>query len=341
MRPEVLLMLAEYKYPSDSNLLKLKEDVIKMLSNDVDTCELLGDLEKENKRADCSSYDNRVFSSAFLGAAHYNLDEFQIAARWFDKAATQFRGQDSSWNEVIALKDAGQSYQLGNQSTQAGIEYKKAIHALTKYIKIHRTDYSTESQALFNSLEVLILAAHMPGKKDQAETSEEARNPVKPLHRNRLILPWIPVYTGIRATPGGPIWDGPLPKNSPSDIEIVNFDDRQYIIQSLNPSDKQITLSEGRKYGWAKVFGDSMNAIPILEGDYVLFYENPDAEDNAVVLASCKDPAGAGLEYVVKRYDKLEKQLLSETEPPNSYNPIPIKGDTRILGIVIAVAKPL
>jgi len=75
------------------------------------------------------------------------------------------------------------------------------------------------------------------------------------------------------------------------------------------------------------------------DGDYVLFQENANANDNDIVIAVDKDNKSTH----VKRLRKLEKMLYSETtEKGEEYKPIDMrKNNMEIKGIVYAVAKPI
>lgn len=63
------------------------------------------------------------------------------------------------------------------------------------------------------------------------------------------------------------------------------------------------------------------------------------ADNNTIVIAAHSDNTRNGYQYVVKRYSQSTKSLISETELPNKYDAMPIVGDVRIIGVVIAVAK--
>ena len=131
-------------------------------------------------------------------------------------------------------------------------------------------------------------------------------------------------------------------------LDIWIFDDfeffghERYQTTFLKSTDSFGNLVRQKEYGWAKASGDSMNAtkpIPILESDFVLFYKSSYAEDNAIVIASCRDERSMKFRYVIKRYDKANKLLISDTKLPNKYPPMPLGNDTIILGVVIAISK--
>ncbi len=162
-----------------------------------------------------------------------------------------------------------------------------------------------------------------------------------------LVLPWLPSYNAVKATPNGLIWDRPV-KEIRSSIRNMEINSSRYTIYSLqrqSPTDHQVTLVEHEQYGWAKVEGKSMNAsLPtsINEGDQILFHINIKPRDGDIVVAS-ELMASGNYAYMVKRYRALGNELVSETndkDPGQSYDPIKLDGHHQILGIVIAVAKP-
>jgi SOS-response transcriptional repressor LexA len=119
----------------------------------------------------------------------------------------------------------------------------------------------------------------------------------------------------------------------------IRLDNNPYSLHSTAESKQQITLVEGLNYGWAKVFGDSMVAANIDENDYVLFYESADADHRSIVVASLLEPNETDIKLIVKRYNKIDHLLCSETIPPNLYDPLELGRETKILGTVVAIAK--
>lgn len=121
----------------------------------------------------------------------------------------------------------------------------------------------------------------------------------------------------------------------------IILNNKSHSVHFLKPVDDVNALVGGKKYGWVKALSDNMNSskpIPISENDFVLFYDSADADNNDIVIAFCSDGSGAQ-NLVVKRYSKTNQVLISEASTP-VYAPIPIDGNVRIIGVVIAVAKP-
>ena len=181
----------------------------------------------------------------------------------------------------------------------------------------------------------------MQDKLDELNPHSPKKNIPQPA-KAQLALPWMPAYTGLQLGTNGPIWVGHLPENKGTFINKIILNDNPHEVYSLKQDVNLITLTSDKKYGWAKISGNSMNAskpIPILENNFVLFYESNAADNNAIVIAACFDRVGTGYQYVVRRYSESIWSLVSETEPPNKYDPMPIIDEVRIIGVVIAVAK--
>lgn len=99
-----------------------------------------------------------------------------------------------------------------------------------------------------------------------------------------------------------------------------------------------IRQTDGAKYFWLNVRGDSMNAAGLDEGDQILIREQPEAENGqlAVVLVN-------GDEATVK-YFRREGDLVILT--PRSFNPVHQpqvydlkKVPVRVLGLVVECRK--
>jgi hypothetical protein len=182
---------------------------------------------------------------------------------------------------------------------------------------------------------------HMPG--NPAPTANPA--PSDPTE-GYLLIPWLPRYCSVQAGPQGIVWVEPG-KESVANINKIFFDKVAHVIypiKNTSSSDQQITLTDRHYYGWTKVNGHSMNNSPphpICEGDHVLFHLHNNAQDRDIVIAS--HPTASGdLAYMVKRFRSLEMELVSEsTDSSQIYNPIKLDQFHQILGIVLAVAKPI
>lgn len=99
-----------------------------------------------------------------------------------------------------------------------------------------------------------------------------------------------------------------------------------------------ITQTDGAKYFWLRVRGDSMNAVGIMENDEILVREQPEVENGqlAVVMVN-------GDEATVK-YFRQEGNLVILT--PKSYNPVHQpqiydlkRVQVRVVGLVVECRK--
>lgn len=158
-----------------------------------------------------------------------------------------------------------------------------------------------------------------------------------------IAVPWLPIYQSVCAGPNGiVIMDAP--SNTDVTLTAIQIFGVPHNLYSIKKMDRQVTLSHVFTYGLVKVEGNSMNntqPIHINDGDYVLFSKQQISEENDIVIASRKNPGG-DFAYMIKRYMKRDKLLVSESSEQNSlddYQPIEINKDHQILGVVIAVAK--
>ena len=98
-------------------------------------------------------------------------------------------------------------------------------------------------------------------------------------------------------------------------------------------------------YGLAQVTGNSMNAhepVSIDDKDYILFQRTTNSQNGDIVVASRPIQSSGEDAYMVKKYNKIDQLLVSETNDTLSpYPDVKLNKDHQILGIVIAVAKPV
>jgi len=209
---------------------------------------------------------------------------------------------------------------------------ENAKHVITTHILTHSSEYLTDAKQLASDIDKLIAEVNAPTSVNSKENEAY------------MAFFGLPVYPGVQAGPGGPMLIRPGAKTSHTDTKLIYIEGKLHKLLTVVARNQQITINGQFNYGWAKVAGDSMNGAyptPIIDGNYVLFYESDDADDNAIIIASWLDINGIDLKLIVKRYGKNDQCLYSDTTPPNRYNPISIQGDVKILGIVVAVAKPV
>jgi hypothetical protein len=103
-------------------------------------------------------------------------------------------------------------------------------------------------------------------------------------------------------------------------------------------------IQRGESYVWVKAYGNSMDAampVAIQDHDYVLIYETNMAQHNQIVIASVKDNNDEF--FTIKRYKNTTPGpvLFPETFDPDDAEPIFVDNGMKIVGVVIAVAKPV
>ena len=310
----------------------LKLSILKTFGNEREMRRII-DWQCENReQTKCYACEREGGCLILNGVVYLALGELDIATKELENANQHLRGRGDVWNQIIGLSLLGNAYELNRKEHQALREFERAQEVLIRnYQRTHSKEYSKDADDLEQML------------RDQLKRIDLGKGKKSTLaNRSRFSFPWAPMYSNVQAGPNGPIWVEKASDDQGVFIEEVVLEDRHYEVHSLRQGDAFISLSNDKDYGWARVSGNSMNAakpVTIFENDFVLFYKSPVADHNDIVIASCIENSGAGYRYVVKRYDKQNMLLLSETEPPNQYPPIPINEDTRIIGVVIAVAK--
>jgi hypothetical protein len=316
----------------DPEIKKLKNQVIKSFGDPVAMRMVLRQQCDKLGTSKCYSCEIEAECSVIGGIAHLDLGEIDSAIQKLEDANQHFRGENETWNSIICMALLGLAFEKHGEQRQALGEFQQALQKLSRnYLRVHANDYPAEAIRLVDDLQAKI-SRKVPAKKKSSLRTQAL-----------LVFSSLPVYSGVQAGPGGPTWAQPLPKSPRTSVDQIILDDKLYSLHAIT-SGNQISLTAGKKYGLVKVFGDSMTAskpVKILEGDYVMFYESADAENGEIVIAACPENAGAGFMFIVKRYSKVDGHLISETTPPNKYNHILIDENTRIIGTVIAVAKPV
>lgn len=322
-----LLELLEFK---DHRIDELKKTIVASWDNPK-KLRLITDQQCEfREQTHCYSCSNESDCSVLDGIVYLHLGEIETAIKELETANLHFLNQDETWNHIISLALIGEAHARNKKNHRALRQFEKADDAIELFEQIHSTEYIEDLIYLKKVLKDVIDAL------SDRETMRQQNT------ESQVTLPWTPTYTKLQPSPNGPIWVEDLPESKNTFVTKIILDESSYAIYSLKQDEKIIALIKGRKYGWAKVLFDSMNGVkptPILENDFVLFYESNTADNNAIVIAACSDGNKTSYQYVVKRYSQSTQTLVSETEPPNRYAPMPIDDKVRIIGIVIAVAK--
>lgn len=319
----------------DSKVDWIRSQVMAAFSNHSAMHAVIKEQCREQGETNCYFCNAEGICFALRGVASLANRMTEDALKELENGTARLRSEDDVWNSAIGAVLMGLAHEQSRNSHEALLHYEEALDLIHTFLLDHENDYEDIERASILKREVLEQLESLIHA--QAGTADE-----KPASNALISFPWMPAYTGLHAGPSGPIWADHLSRESQALMETVILEDSPHKIYSVIKGDNLIVLNPELKYGWAKVTGDSMSAsqpVPILENDFVLFQECRDVENGAIVIASCAEKSGAGYQFIVKRYIRNGHVLLSETNPPDLYLPIPIKGETRILGRVLAVAK--
>ncbi len=162
-----------------------------------------------------------------------------------------------------------------------------------------------------------------------------------------ISLPWLDfIDVAAQADPDGYHLRLDSPQKVPTAISHIIIEDRDCTIHALKKTsariDRIIKLVASRRYAWIKVVHDSMKNFdpPIEEGDYILYYEcNTPPPEASIVVVSETDETKEEERILVKQYSKIDNCLYSYNNE-KKYAPRPPCEHCRIVGIVVAVAKP-
>jgi hypothetical protein len=154
---------------------------------------------------------------------------------------------------------------------------------------------------------------------------------------SRLIIRTIPVYQYVPA--GG--W-GVVDPDEVGHLEVEKLMMEGKPYQAIDLVGRgRVTLRENEPYAVVHIKGTSMNKLNIEDGDYVVIHRQEDASHMDVVLA---ERITLDSEATLKRYYKQGRILELHPEsddPSHPILPVEKRDDLRILGIAIAVLKPL
>lgn len=176
-----------------------------------------------------------------------------------------------------------------------------------------------------------------PGAAAPSPTSPKPPKPKSPNVNIRIRT--IPLFQYVPA--GG--W-GVVDSTEVSKVEIevdqVVIENVPHQIIGLRGKE-QVRFLDGATYAVVRIKGTSMNRLDIQTGDYVLIRIQNDANHGDIVLAERKniDP-----EATLKRFHKQGNtiELRPESDDPeNKVLPVDKRDKLRILGVAIAVFKPL
>jgi Peptidase S24-like len=349
---EIIRGLRIIEKPPIAEMAELRDHVLKAFGDPPRAKEIIDELKHRR-----NSYDDMPFCDLFMAFAYYESGKEKDnsnAIKYTIKATEGFKISGQRLNAALAHWMLGVLYYDTKDEQKGPGELQSAVDILLDLIKESRSSGKyEESQKIYEFLlKRLGWTISLPYRTQSNHTSNEDVVEVefKKKHAEEsgeaggyLSLSWLPISSKVTAGKDGPIWATP-PKNAiRTEIDQIVLGNNRYAIFSVTQGDKRIVFSSDKRYGWAEVEGNSMNAdkpTPIEEMDMVLYYKAEDATGNSLVIASIPDEKGAGFKYMVKRWDAGNNQFISHSNQPG-FKPIPRDADHTIIGIVSAIAKPI
>jgi SOS-response transcriptional repressor LexA len=333
--------------PDASNL---KSQLVSALGNAVAMQGFLN-RECENRgEINCFPCKNEGVCLLFQGVTHLGLGRFEAALADFENANWHFRSRGETWNSVIGQILIAKTYEKNEDVHQAFVEYKTAYEFLVEHRNRLMSSYANSDRVRALEHE---LNAHIQKLAIRLSKVKQAQiDPPKQMPDGNAVgrvtaflsLYTISLYGSVTAGPNGELYLDPY-ENTSTLVEQVELDGRLLDLFNVNgtaPRDRQISIIPQHAYGWLKVRGLSMNdwPLPFDVEDYVLFQKSQMADDQDYVIVAARDLAGDE-SLIVKRFDKLNGQFLSRsTDTSRMYPPIQADEDHKIVGVVLAVAKP-
>ena len=340
--------LAEQLEISDQELDDLKKQIVKSFDDEKIVRAILSRQLSDQEETHCLSCDNEGDCFILNGIIHLRLKENEKAIKELENANWHLRSKNETWNSIIGLVLLGIAREECGKNYLALREYKKAYETLTNnFLRIHVYDQIEKASQLKNDLRDKLkelsapnLSAAPPSQTDSGNTNS---NTSSMDDKDYLALFSIPIFGSVEAGPDG-TFHNVDPHDTFTIINKVELQGQVYNVHNIHgtaSTDHQITVMAARNHGWLRVHGLSMNdwEIPLEENDYVLFYQASIASHLDYVIVSNREPSGNAL--LVKRFDEKNKWLLSKSKDTSQpYNPIPVDDNHKIVGIVIAIAKP-
>jgi len=324
---------------NDHDIEQFRDQLMNVFKDPLEVKKVMDRQCKERGKPNCQACKSKGECRIVYGAAYLMLGDVGNAKENIEYAKRYFSRKDDTWNSIICMALLGLAFAQNGEMREASSQAQDALLRLERvFLRIHAKDYPVKAYSLTDDLREFI--SNPPPPPQTAQPSAVPPKKGRILDQAKLVFPSLQVFSGVRAGPNGPIWDQ-LPKNPKALVDRIILDDCLHDLYSVSTGN-QISINPDKKYGWVKVEGDSMEAskpVGILDGDYVLFSESSDADDGCIVIAAFSDDKRAGYKFAVKRYSKSDGLLISETKPPNKYDPLPLKKNTTIIATVIAVAK--
>lgn len=335
-------------------LMEIEDDVICELQErieglnspeDAESCiqDLEGRIEKSTA---AKHFEETPYYLLLLAYCHFYLNNNTAALEKAFQASEKFRIAGDSIHQAFSRWVLAIIYRYTNRI----YDYRNELDNAIKILKAECEEYQIKGEytPLKRCREVLEQVqeehAYATDLSTQQIMAAEANRSKRRPKGGTLIIPWFPVYNEVRASLTG------IELIEAADVRVgiseLTLDGRPFdihVLRKTSPTDRQTHIKMGERVSLIKVIGHSMNAcqpVSIEENDYVVFVKGSNYNDGNIVVAAYPAPSRA-LIHIVKRYKAADNTLVSETRDTSQpYPPIKIGPQHKILGTVIAVAKP-
>ena len=340
----ILFEVLEEKSPS----IQLLEDRIKSaIISSEDLSDFIHEINTEMYQTKDLHNNRMPFYWFYLAIIHYMRNERSKSKEALSNSITEFRTQGLNLNQAIGELLFGIIHYKSSKIERAQRACRAASEILESIIKNCELERSYQRAEIYKKYLRKINALKRLIKRQFPPIYEEFSKKVHlPRNQDYLLLQWLPIYNSVRAGKQGIVW-GDVSAHNGTTIYKVELDGKLYEVFSIHSSNKvrgrQITLSSKNNYCWAKVKGHSMNAcepVQLNNNDFVLCSTSWSKNQDAIVIAGFIND-NQETSMMVKKYVSKENLLVSETvDTSEDYSPIQITKEYKILGTVIAVAKP-
>jgi len=373
MKGDISNVLGYLESHGDERIIHLKKWILDLDESQPDELNLANlQLHNENKLPHVQTYEHVGFYYLFLGCINYEQGNYRDALHNLQNAANEIWG--SHINKSLMHWILGLCYYQIGECPKACEELQEALNILsinTCVNTLRSESENSDRREVRDEIEKILclynngyLFSNAPSGRTQDTAcppanshpannrgvSPEESEKMSDLNSGGYILfQSLPVYKQpvAASNSGSPEID--FTEIGFAETSSIILENKPHKVYSLKSTSKEISIPlNGKKWGWAKVQGHSMNNInsvtnmsSIMDGDFILILFTSDADDNDIVLASWKDKLSDQYYYVVKRYKRNKQELRSETtERGTKYDPINLyENDASICGIVYAVAK--
>ena len=343
MRKEIKVILDALE-KDDPSVIAMEKNIREMLDDRGDSYSIRNNVKDEIIVANRIHTQRQPYYYFYLAIAHLKIGEIKHTKEALAHAVQGFSIAGNTLNEALAEWLFGIIHFEDGKPVRAEQACQKALSLLDFLIQDHEINgaynHAQELRKHYKKIEKFTKGINSRSKKKKSD-------PPPSFPSFEIRIPWVDVFDSVQAGINGIIWTD-SPGSSRANINMIEIEGKAYILHPVTADEvdehAQLTLSKKLKYGLVKVRGQSMNAskpVPIDEGDYVLFSSKKPRDREAIVIAGYT-LTDHETTTMVKKFKAQENQLVSETtDTSEEYPPIEMTDEHRILGTVIAVAKPV